>query len=98
LNEQQRLRREQENAEFRRVNQMNADPFSAEAQAAIAEEIRVKNVQENMETAMEHNPEAFGRVCMLYVPMVCNGVPSSSFLILSCRREPHTSDDLYRSL
>ena len=28
----------------------------------IAEEIRMENVNHNMETAMEHNPEAFAEV------------------------------------
>jgi DNA damage-inducible protein 1 len=47
----------------------NSDPMDAAAQARIEEEIRLKNVQENWEMAMEHNPEAFGSVVMLYVPM-----------------------------
>jgi hypothetical protein len=41
---------------------MQADPFDPDAQAKIAEAIRMQNVMQNLETAMEHNPEVFGRV------------------------------------
>ena len=47
-----------------------------ELQARIAEYIRQKNIQENYETAYEHNPEVFASVTMLYVNMeVGNSFP-----------------------
>jgi DNA damage-inducible protein 1 len=43
-----------------------ADMFDIDAQRQIEEEIRMKNVNENMEMAMEFIPESFARVVMLY--------------------------------
>lgn len=48
-----------------RRRMMEANPFDHEAQKLIAEEIRQKNIEANMEAAMEHNPEAFATVVML---------------------------------
>ncbi|GAU13482.1 hypothetical protein TSUD_127790 [Trifolium subterraneum] len=52
-----------------------ADPFDVEAQKKIEAAIRQKGIDENWEAALEHNPEGFARVVMLYVDMEVNGVP-----------------------
>lgn len=43
------------------------DPMDPEYQRRMLEAIEKKNMEENLEQAMEHTPEAFGRVVMLYV-------------------------------
>ena len=50
LREQQKKRAEQEAL---RIRMMNADPFDLEAQALIQKEIEQKNIDHNMELAME---------------------------------------------
>ena len=52
---------------------MNADPFDLEAQQLIAKEIQQKNIDANMELAMEASPESFGSVIMLYINCRVNG-------------------------
>ncbi|KAI3694959.1 hypothetical protein L1987_77945 [Smallanthus sonchifolius] len=37
--------------------------------------VSLKGIDENWAAALEHNPEAFARVVMLYVDMEVNGVP-----------------------
>jgi DNA damage-inducible protein 1 len=51
----------------RRIAELNADPFDIDAQTRIAEMIREEAVQENLQNAIEHNPE--GRYpFVLYCP------------------------------
>ncbi|GLU23981.1 hypothetical protein SLE2022_399550 [Rubroshorea leprosula] len=59
---------------------LHADPFDIEAQKKIEASIRQKGIDENWATALEHNPEGFARVVMLYVDMEVNGVPLKAFV------------------
>ena len=62
-------------AEMERIRMINADPFDPEYQRKIAQDIQQKNINENMEAALEHTPESFSRVVMLYISCKVNGVP-----------------------
>ena len=73
-----------EKQELARIDQ---DPTNEENQKKIAEMIRLKNIQENYETALEDTPEVFGRVVMLYVDTNVNNVDSgaqSTSMTLKC--------------
>lgn len=41
---------------------------------------RLKNVESNMETAIEFAPESFGQVVMLYIDCLVNGHPVKAFV------------------
>merc|ERR1712096_261613 len=77
LKEQQGARRERE---AQRVRMMNADPFDLEAQRLIATEIAQKNIDQNMELAMEASPESFGSVIMHYINCTVNGHQVKAFV------------------
>lgn len=62
------------------IQRLNDNPFDPEAQAKIAEAIRQENVQRNYQLAMEHVPEAFSRVHMLYVDCCVNGENVKAFV------------------
>lgn len=71
----QRLEKERE-----RNRLMQMDPFDPDAQKLIAEEIRLRNVEHNMESAIEHVPESFGQVVMLYIDCYVNGHAVKAFV------------------
>merc|ERR1719391_299945 len=77
LKDQQNARRERDAL---RIRMMNADPFDLEAQRMIAQEIENKNIEQNMEMAMEYNPESFGTVVMLYIDCKVNGHHIKAFV------------------
>jgi len=77
LKEQQQARAERE---AQRLRMLTADPMDAEAQRLIAQEIENKNIEQNMEMAMEYNPESFGTVVMLYIDCKVNGHHIKAFV------------------
>ncbi len=77
LHEATRKRQEEEERFMRLAAE---DPMNIEVQQKLEEIIRQKNIEENFEKAMEHNPEAFGTVSMLYVDMTVNGVNQPAFI------------------
>mmetsp|Transcript_18960 Transcript_18960/g.46553 ORF Transcript_18960/g.46553 Transcript_18960/m.46553 type:complete len:429 (-) Transcript_18960:209-1495(-) len=78
--EQKRARDEVKQKEDMEIARLQANPLDPAAQAKIQEIIRQRNVKENMEQALEHNPEAFGSVIMLYVPCSVNKIPLKAFV------------------
>ena len=72
--------KERHDKEREKIRLINADPFDARAQELIAEEIRMKNVESNMETAIEYAPESFGQVVMLYINCTVNGHDVKAFV------------------
>eukprot|EP01087_Luapelamoeba_hula_P025133 TRINITY_DN9824_c0_g1_i2.p1 TRINITY_DN9824_c0_g1~~TRINITY_DN9824_c0_g1_i2.p1 ORF type:complete len:426 (+),score=76.32 TRINITY_DN9824_c0_g1_i2:142-1419(+) len=59
---------------------LEVDPMDPAAQAKIEEAIRLENVQSNMESAVEHHPESFGRVVMLYIDCEVNSTAVKAFV------------------
>lgn len=60
--------------------QLDANPFDEDAQKKIEEIIRQERVMENMQKALEDNPESFGRVIMLYIDVTVNNTPIKAFV------------------
>lgn len=80
LRERHQQKLQLRNKQAEELSLMHADPFDVESQRKIEAAIRQRGIDENMEAALEYNPEAFARVVMLYVDMEVNGIPLKAFV------------------
>ncbi|MCJ1313876.1 DNA damage-inducible protein 1 [Agyrium rufum] len=75
---EERRKAELEQAEaYRRLEE---DPFDVEAQIKIEKIIQQENIDANYNLAYEENPEVFGQVHMLYIPVEVNNVKIKAFV------------------
>ena len=73
-------RTEAELAERNLRQRLMKNPMDVDAQRQLERIIQQRNIQQNMNLAMEHTPESFARVTMLYVDCEVNGVPVKAFM------------------
>jgi DNA damage-inducible protein 1 len=60
--------------------QILSNPNSLESQKAIEEAIRQQNILQNMDAAMESNPESYGYIDMLYLRFQVDGHAIDAFV------------------
>ena len=73
-------RTEAELAERNLRQRLMKNPMDVDAQRQLERIIQQRNIQQNMNLAMEHTPESFASVTMLYVDCEVNGVPVKAFV------------------
>ncbi|KAB8648460.1 hypothetical protein FH972_026118 [Carpinus fangiana] len=76
LETQRRAAQDQHDTQLAALN----NDVNEENQAKILEMIRQEQIDREMETTMQTNPELFGRVTMLYVDVHVNGTPVKAFV------------------
>eukprot|EP00053_Salpingoeca_punica_P007720 m.70388 g.70388 ORF g.70388 m.70388 type:complete len:368 (-) comp14293_c0_seq1:197-1300(-) len=76
--EESQMARRKERARLEAL--LREDEFNVEAQAALEEEIRMENVEALRQQAIEHMPESFASVVMLYIDVEVNGVKLKAFV------------------
>mmetsp|Transcript_36861 Transcript_36861/g.72480 ORF Transcript_36861/g.72480 Transcript_36861/m.72480 type:complete len:491 (+) Transcript_36861:274-1746(+) len=80
LRQQDEAKRKREEEQRRRLAMLEADPFNIELQREVEQAIQQENINENLNLAHEHMPEAFASVYMLYIDCEVNGVPMKAFV------------------
>jgi DNA damage-inducible protein 1 len=78
--EMERQRGERESSSRDELRRLQQNPDSEENQARILEIIRQEAIADNLHSALEHNPEVFGHVTMLFVDVVVNGQKVKAFV------------------
>ncbi|PAA66131.1 hypothetical protein BOX15_Mlig028733g1, partial [Macrostomum lignano] len=71
---------ERSRAAQERARLMAANPYDPRVQQEIQSLIQQQNIDSSMETALEHMPEAFAPVNMLYIDVKVNGHPVKAFV------------------
>nr|XP_002124336.3 protein DDI1 homolog 2 [Ciona intestinalis] len=69
-----------EKARLEQIKLLNANPMDPEVQKKIAAEIERKNIEENMNMAIEEAPESFGQVVMLWINLKVNNHHVKAFV------------------
>lgn len=72
--------RERKRKEIEELKFINDNPFDVEAQRKIENAIKKENINRNYEYALEHHPEFFGDITMLYINCEMNGHPLKAFV------------------